>query len=325
MDFDRHLRALATILFATLATIVSAQATSPPIVAFLALASRDEAQVDALTRGLVENGLVPGHSVRLELRFADGDPERARSHIAELVARGAKVFVTGGPNVARMVQQQSKDVAIVVASLESLRVAGVAGTIARPDGNITGFATQADELIGKWFELLAEIMPGIKRIAMISNPENRNQAERLAAARKAAEQLGLSILVVEISNETMIESKLQQVRAAGVEAAIIPRDFLFESIRPRLVSAALAARLPSMYDEGTFVKLGGLIAYSPNRPDLFRRSAAYVARLLDGARPADLPIQQPTKFELVVNLKTAKTLGLTIPPSILIRADEVIE
>ena len=325
MIFDRLLRGFAAFLVLLLMAIACASAASPPIVAFVALASRDDAQVEALTLGLAEHGLVPGRTVRLEVRAADGNQERARAQIAELLALGTQVFVTGGPNVARMVHQQSKEAAVVVASLESLAVAGVTGTLARPDGNITGFATQADELIGKWLELLREIMPELERVALITNPKNRNHQRRLDATRKAAAQLGLAILAVEISSEADVERKLKEVRAAGAQAAINPRDFLFESIRPQLVGATLAAKLPSMFDESAFVRMGGLIAYGPDRPDQFRRSATYVARILAGAKPADLPIQQPTKFELVVNLKTAKALGLTIPPSILIRADEVIE
>lgn len=325
MGLDRRLRALTAIFMASFATIVGAQATSPPLVAFVALASRDEVQVEALTRGLVENGLVPGQTVRLESRFADGSRERMRQSIVELTGAGARVFVAAGPNVARMIHEVAANSAVVVASLEVFETAGVAGTIPRPEGNVTGFATLSGELIAKRLELLREIMPGLKRVAAVSHAKNRNHPVLVAAIARAGQPLGIEVMTVEVTRPDEVAAGLAVAKAAGAGAALFMRDYLFETHREVLVEAANAAGLASSFDEAAFVALGGLMSYAPHRPDLFHRSATYVARLLAGAKPADLPIQQPTRFELVVNRKTALTLGLTLAPSILVRADEVIE
>ena len=312
------------ILAAAGQTLAQADATLP-IVGFVALASSDPTQTDAIAKGLRENGHVLGRSVRLEARFGNGDREHSRRDIDELLAMGTRVFVAAGPNVARMIQTRSKDAAIVVASLEVLESAGVTGTIPRPAGNVTGFATLAGDLIAKRVELLREIMPGLRNLAVVVNPANRMNPHLLRAFLESSNRHALTATTVEIGSPQAIEAALAKAKASGADAAIFFRDYLFDSNRQAIVEAALAAGLACSFDEAAFVHQGGLMSYSPNRPDLFRRSAAYIAKILAGSHPRDLPIQQPTKFELVVNLKTAKALGLTIPPSILIRADEVIE
>ncbi len=320
----RQLLALAAAGLGTLPARAQ-QRLAVPTVGFIGLAKRDASFFEAFEFGLREQGLEPGRTVRIEERNGDGSRDGMRQAIAGLLASGVRVFVTAGDNVAHMVQEQSGDAAIVVASLESLDRAGIAGTLSRPDGNVTGFATFGSELIGKRMELLREILPGLQRLVVVINPTNLNHANRLAASRTAGVTQRIDIIVAEIASPADLEPQLRRARDAGGQAFMFPRDFLFESLRPEIVAATAAVGLPAMYDEGNFVHLGGLISYNPSRPDLFRRSAAYVVKLLAGARPADLPIQQPTKFELVINLKTAKGLGLTIPQSILIRADEVIE
>jgi len=298
---------------------------SIPTVGFIILAKRDPTQIEAFELGLREHGLEPGRTVLIEERYGDGNRDGVRQPVAALLAAGVRLFVAGGPNVARMIHEQSRDVAIVVASLESLSTAGVTGSIARPEGNVTGFATLGSELMEKRLELLREIIPGLRRIVIVINTSNRNHSDLVAAVKRAGERSRIEVGTIEITERKALESSLKSARAAGAEVALFPRDFLFESMRAEIVAAAAAAGLASDFDEREFVRLGGLMSYSPNRPDLFRRSAAYVVKILAGAKPSDLPIQQPTKFELVVNLKTAQALGLTVPPSILIRADEVIE
>lgn len=321
----RLLLVLAAFFASVAVAITCAVAASPPIVALVALASRDDAQVEALQRGLVENGLVPGKSVRLEVRFTSGNREQMRQSIIELTGAGARVFVAAGNSVARMIQEIAKDAAVVVASLEGFEAAGFVGTLPRPTGNVTGFATLAADLIGKRLELLREIMPGLTRVMTVAHAGNRNHPQLVAATREAGAPLGIEVSTIEVSHPDEVAPGLAAASASGVKAVLFMRDYLFESHRQQLVDAAAAAGLASSFDEEAFVKLGGLMSYAPDRPDLFHRSAGYAAKLLAGAKPADLPIQQPTKFELVVNLKTARALGLTVPPSILLRADEVIE
>lgn len=298
---------------------------SPPQVGFVALASRDAEQIEAFEAGLREQGLEPGVSVHVEARFGDGTRDGLRQAIAVLLAGGVRVFVTGGPNIARQIQEQSPGAAIVVASLESLTVAGFTGSIARPVGNVTGFATLGAELIEKRMDLLREMIPSIRRIAVISNPANANHSHFSESAKLAGKRMNLDVETVAIPNRDHLVVALKKARAEGVDAALFMRDFMFESMRSDLVDAALATGLPSTFDESAYVRIGGLMSYGPNRPDLFRRSAAYVVKILSGARPADLPVQQPTKFELFINAKTAKALGLTIPPTLLAFATEVIE
>ena len=322
-------RAFAALLAGGLAGLprsAAAQAgNAAPTVGFMALASREASFFEAFEAGMREQGRMPGRNVRVEERYGGGSQDGMREQIASLLAAGTRVFVAGGGNVSRMIQAQSREVAIVVASLDSLEVSGVAGTIARPAGNVTGFATLRDELVEKRLELLREMLPRLKQVVAVSNPKNLGQPHFFAAARRAAGMQGLELAIAEVARTEDAAAQLKQARAAGAEAALFSRDFMFETFRAEMVAAANGAGLASVFDEGAFVALGGLLSYSPNRPDLFRRAAGYVVKILDGAKPSDLPIQQPTRFDLIVNLKTAKALGLTVPQTILVRADEVIE
>jgi putative tryptophan/tyrosine transport system substrate-binding protein len=294
-------------------------------VGFVTLATRDAAQIGAFETGLREQGLEPGVSVLIEARYGDGTLHSLHASIAALLADGVRVFVTGGANIARQIQEQSPSAAIVVASLESLTSAGITGSIARPSGNVTGFATLGAELIEKRMDLLREIVPGLRRIVIVLNPTNAHHSQFAESSRLAGARMTLDVDTVAIAGKDQLEATLKRARAGGAEAALFLRDFMFESMRPDLVSASMAAGLPSSFDESAFVRIGGLMSYGPNRPDLFRRSAAYVAKIFNGAQPADLPVQQPTKFELVINAKTAIALGLTIPPTLLAFATEVFE
>lgn len=303
----------------------AAGAASPPVVALVALASHDKAQVEALKQGLVENGLVPGRTIRLDARFADGNREQMRRSIVELVGKGTRVFVAAGVNVSRMIQEVSADAPVVVASLEVFGPAGVTGTLPKPTGNATGFATLASELIAKRLELLREIIPGLSKVVVVTHARNPSHPLLVGTARQAGGQFGIDVRTFQVSRPEEVAAGLAAAKAEGVGAALFMRDYLFETHRQILVDAARTAGLATSFDEDAFIPLGGLMSYAPHRPDLFRRSAGYVAKILAGARPADLPIQQPTRFVLAINLKTAGALGLTVPPSILVRADEVIE
>jgi putative tryptophan/tyrosine transport system substrate-binding protein len=322
----RQVLAMAVVGFGTLPTdALGQQKAAPQKVGFVALATRDEEQIEGFEMGLREQGLEPGVSVQVEFRFGDGTQDGLRKSIAALLADGVRVFVTGGPNIARQIHEQFPGAAIVVASLESLPAAGITGSIARPVGNVTGFATLGAELIEKRMDLLRELIPGLRRIAVVTNPANSVHSHFSESATLAGSRMNLGVKIVAVAGKEQLKMALERAKAEGTEAALFMRDFMFESMRSILVDAALATGMPSIFDEGAYVRIGGLMSYGPNRPDLFRRSAAYVAKILKGAKPADLPVQQPTKFELLINAKTAKALGLTIPPTLLAFATEVIE
>jgi putative ABC transport system substrate-binding protein len=303
----------------------SAQQAAIPSVGFIALAGYVREWIDAFEAGLREQGRVPGSTIRVEQRYADSNFDRSREQIKALLAGGTTVFVAAGSNAAGMIQELSSTAAIVVPSLEVFETARVAGTIARPQGQVTGFATLQADLISKRIEFLREIVPGMRRIAFVVNQRNRNHAIMIPAFKAATDGMGLAMEAVAVSDVGQIEGALKRAKAEGADTVVFMRDFSFESHRPVLVSAAMAAGLPSVFDDAAFVRLAGLLSYAPDRSDLFRRAAAYVVKLLDGARPLDLPIQLPVKFELVINMRTAKALGLSIPPMVLALANEVIE
>lgn len=296
-----------------------------PVVAFVALASREESYFNAFIEGLAANGIQPGRAVQVVERYGNGDPERIRAAIRDLVADGTRFFVAGGPNIARLVTERAPDARIVVASLESLESAGAAGPIARPAGNVTGFATLGAELIGKRIELLRELLPDLAHVIVVMNPDNRHHPALFEGAEQAAGRLGLTASRAPVEGIGELDAVIAAARRPGLNGAVLVRDYLLESNRAALVAALGRARLPSSFDERIFVQLGGLMSYAVNRVDLFRRSATYIARMLEGTHPRDLPIQQPTRFDLALNAQAARTLGVTIPPSILLRADEVIE
>jgi putative ABC transport system substrate-binding protein len=292
-----------------------AQQPAIPSVGFIALAGYVREWIDAFEAGLREQGRVPGTTIRVEQRYAASDPDRMREDI----------FVAAGSNAAAMIQELSSTAAIVVPSLEVFETAHVAGTIARPQGQVTGFATLHAELIPKRNELLREIIPRVRRIAFVVNKKNRNHDHMIPTFKAAAEGMGLAMDAVVVGDVAEIEGALKRAKAEGADAVVFMRDFSFESHRHVLISAATAAGLPSVFDDASFVRLGGFMSYAPDRADLFRRAATYVVKLLDGAKPSDLPIQLPAKFELAINMRTAKALGLSVPPTVLTFADEVIE
>lgn len=302
-----------------------AQQSAIPSVGFIALAGDVREWIEAFEAGLREQGRIPGRTIRVEQRYADSDLDRMREHIKALLAGGTTVFVAAGSNAAAMVQELSSTAAIVVPSLDVFETARVGGTIARPQGQVTGFATLHAELIPKRNAFLREIVTRARRIAFVVNSRNRNHEFMISIFKAAAEGMGLAMDAVAVGDVAEIEDALKRAKAEGADAVVFMRDFSFESHRPVLVSAATAAGLPSVFDDASFVRLGGLMSYAPDRPDLFRRAATYVIKLLDGAKPSDLPIQLPVKFELVINMRTAKALGLSIPPTMLALADEVIE
>jgi putative ABC transport system substrate-binding protein len=250
--------------------------------------------------------------------------------LAVALARGTlpnqvDVIVTGGTPAARALKNATRTIPIVMAIVGDPVAAGLVDSLARPGGNATGFSIVATDLSGRRLQLLNEIVPGLSSVAVMSNVENPQSQMELSEMQSAAGRLDLRLHSVPISADTSIEDALEKIKKEPVQALIVVTDAILDSQRRQILDWTAGNRLPAMYPYREFPEAGGLISYAPNARDLFRRAASYVDRILKGANPGDLPVEQPTKFELIINLKTAKALGLTMPDKLLATADEVIE
>jgi putative tryptophan/tyrosine transport system substrate-binding protein len=279
---------------------------------------------DGFRQGLQELGYVEGQSIQLESRWAEGRPDRLSALAAQLVALNVDVIVTGGEQAIRAARQATRTIPIVMGASNDPVGAGLVASLGRPGGNITGMTILSGELSRKRLELLKDMLPRVSRIAVMYNPAFPGTALDLGQTRDAAQALGLTLEDVEVHRAADLETAVTIVRQR-VEAVVPLADPFFTAHRARILDLTARHRLPGMYYWREFAEAGGLMAYGPNLLDLYRRAAMHVDRILKGARPADIPVEQPTKFELVINLKTAKALGLRIPPSLLARADQVIE
>jgi putative ABC transport system substrate-binding protein len=270
-------------------------------------------------------GYVEGQNVRFEHRYAEGRNQRFRELAQDLTAMKVDVIVTWGTEAALEAKRATKTIPIVMGAIGDPIAPGVVSNLARPGANITGFSALVGEMEGKRLELLKEVIPDLSRVAAIANNTNRYTPRALQHAQQAAASLKISLTAYDAHDATTLDSALDSATRSRSQALIIIGDPFLSFQRRRLAQFALKARLPSVYTYQEHAEAGGLIAYAPSYHDLFRRAAGYVDRILKGARPGDLPVEQPTKFELVINLKTAKALGLTIPQTLLLRADQVIE
>ena len=284
---------------------------------------------EAFLEGLRDLGYVQGRNVVIEYRSAEGQLERLPVLAAELVALKVNVIVAaGGTLVALAATHATKTVPIVFIGAGDPVTSGLVATLARPGGNVTGPSALSPELVGKWLELLTQTIPGVSRVALLWQPGavgERTERDMLNGAEVAARALRVQLQVVEARGPSDIDKAFSDIIKAHAGALTVPSTPMFASERGRLVDLAAKNRLPTLFTFEEYVDAGGLMSYGPNLADLFRRTATYVDRILKGTKPGDLPVEQPTKFELVVNLKTARALGLTIPPSVLRRADRVIE
>jgi putative ABC transport system substrate-binding protein len=281
------------------------------------------AQLDGLREGLAKLGWIEGRNLRIDLRFTGSDPDRMRAYAAQLVSLGPEVIVTSSAPATRAAQEQTQTIPIVFTAGNDPVTNGLLQNTARPEGNTTGFTSTVDSLIGKWLELLKEAAPHIMRVALVFNPQTVN-AGYLRSIEAAAPLFGVQTL------KTPVRDPLEMVRAIDAFAAEPNGGLLVVPVLPNdsyqmLYRLAAQHRLPDIHSNRRYVAAGGLMTYGADFPDIYRRAATYVDRLLRGAKVSELPVQFPTKFELVVNLKTAKAIGLTIPESLLSRADEVIE
>jgi putative ABC transport system substrate-binding protein len=280
---------------------------------------------EACRQGLRELGYVEGQNIVLEPRWAEGQHERLPGLVADLVRLKVDVIVAAATPASRAAKAATSTIPIVIVAVgEPVRV-GLIASFARPGGNVTGLSLLTAELSGKRLELLGEAARKVSRVAVLMNPDNPVSAVFLEETQVAAQRLGIQLQRLEARNPEEIERAFEAATVGRAGALIVFDDPAIWSYRARIVALAARRQIPVMYGLRDFVDDGGLMSYGPNRPDQYRRTATYVDKILKGAKPADLPVEQPTKFELVINLKTAKALRLTIPQSVLIRADEVIE
>jgi putative ABC transport system substrate-binding protein len=282
--------------------------------------------LEAFRQGLRELGHVEGKTFVLELRYGEARAERLPDLARELVGLKVDVIVAGADGAIAAVKRETQTISLVMENSSDPVGTGFVASLARPGGNITGLSSISPELSGKRLELLREVVPGLSRVAFLWNPDVRGAVLDYQATEGAARSLRLSLQSVELSRADDLDRAFSAVTRERAQALILPAATpVGFANRAQIASFAQRNRLPSIYGQKEYVEAGGLMSYGPSTPDMYRRAATYVDKILKGAKPADLPVEQPTRFELVVNLKTAKALGLTIPQTILIRADQVLQ
>ena len=281
--------------------------------------------IDSFRQRLRELGYVEDKNVRFEYRYAEGRNQRFRELAEDLVALKVDIILTWGTEAALEAKRATRTIPIVMGAIGDPLAQGIVSSLARPGGNVTGLTSLSGELEGKRLELLKEVIPNLPLVAVLVNPTNRYTGPALQHARLAAEALKIMLRVHETHDAMTLDNELDSLSRERPRALLVFADQFLENQRRRIAQFALKNGLPSAYTYRDHVEVGGLISYAPSYHDLFRRAATYVDKILKGAKPADLPIEQPTKFELVINMKTAKALGLTIPQSLLVRADEIIQ
>jgi putative ABC transport system substrate-binding protein len=280
---------------------------------------------DSFRQRLHELGWTEGQNVEFAYRWAEGDDTRYPALAAELVALKVDVIVTWGSPAALAAKEATRTIPIAMGSIGTALDTGVVPNLAHPGGNITGFSSQNIDIAGKQIGLLKDLIPGIARVAVLSNATNPGAVVGVRHAEAAAKTAGLTVDTVQIHDAGDLAIELPALGSLHPDAALVVADTLLLAQRQRIVEFMMTNRLPAIYAYREFAEAGGLISYSTDFDDLFRQAAAYVDKILRGANPGDLPVQQASKFKLVVNLKTAEALGLMVPPLILAAADEVIE
>jgi putative ABC transport system substrate-binding protein len=315
------------IIFAAAFTADAQQPTKVPRIGFLSGTSRSpiSARVEAFRQGLSELGYVEGKNIVIEYRFAEGQFDRLPALAAELVRLKAEVIVTTGPQPTRPAKAATSTIPIVMAHDPDPVGNGFVASLARPGGNITGLATLAPEISGKQLELLKEIVPRLSRVAVFGTSTRPGNAQSLKETDLAAGTLGVRLQYLDVLGSKDIETAFQAASKGRAQAVLVLGSPVLTSHRTQIVELAVKSRLPAIYISAEMVEVGGLMTYGVSYTDLYRRAATYVDKILKGAKPADLPVEQPMKFELVINLKAAKQIGLTIPPNVLVRADRVIK
>jgi putative ABC transport system substrate-binding protein len=280
---------------------------------------------EAFHAGLRDLGWIPGRNVAIDYRWAEEKYDRLPELATELVRLNVDVTLAGTLIAALPTKRATNTIPIVFVGLGDPVSAGLVGGFARPGGNVTGLGGLALELSSKRLELLKEVVPGLSRVAVLANPSHPMAAPMIRETHTAARTLGIQLQVLEARRPEELDGAVEAIYRERAGALVVLQDPLFASHRQRILPLVAKRRLPAIYVETGWVPAGGLMSYAPSLPDLHRRAAIYIDKILKGAQPADLPVEQPTKFELVINLKTAKALGLTIPQSLLLRADQLIQ
>jgi putative ABC transport system substrate-binding protein len=280
--------------------------------------------LDAFREGMRDHGYIEGKNIVIEQRWASGHYDELPALADELVRLNVDIIVTSATPGALAAKRATNTIPIVIASSADPVASGLVASLAHPGGNITGLTLMSDELAIKRLEILKETVPRISRAAVLWSTSNPTYTRMIEKIKAAVPLMKLQVEIVKVARPERLDPALSEVKKSHADSMFVFEDPVFRANATRIVEFAAKARLPTVYGGSEFVHAGGLMSYGPSHADMFRRAAGYVDKILKGAKPGDLPIEQPTKFELVVNLKTAKALGLTMPESILLRADEVI-
>jgi ABC-type uncharacterized transport system substrate-binding protein len=317
---------LATILLATVSLAAAQQPAKVPRIGYLIATSPslNAARIEAFRQGLRELGYVEGKSIVIEYRYAEGKLDRIPALAAELVRLKVDVIVTAGPSDTKAAKEATSTIPIVMMFDNDPIGSGFVASLARPGGNITGLSTLAPELSGKQLELLKEIVPKLSRVAVLGSSTNPGNTLALREIELAAGAFKVKLLSLDVLDSTDIEPAFRAASKGGIQAILVLGSPVLNSQRKQIIELAVKNRLPAIYYTAEYVEAGGLMTYGVSRNDLARRAATFVDKILKGRTPADLPVEQPMKFEFIINLKAAKQIGLTIPPNVLVRADKVI-
>jgi len=317
---------LATVLLATTRPVPAQESKKIPRIVFLSVQPRSvlSARFDAFRQGLRDLGYGEGKNIVIDYLDSDGSPDRLPAVVAEIVRRHTDVIVTGGAQATRAAKEGTSKIPIVMAQDNDPLGAGFVASLARPGGNVTGLANLAAELSGKQLELLKEILPKLVRLAVFSDATEPGNPQAVKATDAAAKGFGVQVSYMDVRTQKDIDPAFRAAMQKRSEALLVMPTPAMNQYRKRIVDAAAKNRLAGIYPRAEYVDDGGLAMYGVNTNDLFRRAAIFVDKILKGAKPADLPVEQPLKFDLLFNLKAAKQIGLTIPPNVLARANKVI-
>ena len=318
---------LCTLFFAFSKSADAQQPARIPTLGFLGATSpsANTSRIEAFRQGLRELGYVEGKNVVIEYRWADGKTAQLSALAAELVRLKVDIIVTAGPAATRFAKDATSTIPIVMAFDNDPVGSGFVASLARPGGNITGLSALFPELSGKRLELLTEVDPTLSRMAVFGTSTQPGTTQALKESELAAKAFKVQMQYVDVGDIKDIETAFRVARKNDAQAILVLSSPVLFSQRTQLAKLAVRNRVPVIFPQSEYVEDGGLMSYAPNYPDLFRRAATYVDKILKGRTPADLPVEQPIKFEFIINLKAAKQIGLTIPPNVLVRADKVIK
>ena len=317
------LSAVATLMLAFVHVTEAQQPTKIPRIGYLGTTSLSAiaARIEAFRQGLRELGYVEGKNIVIEWRSAEGKLDRLPALAAELVRLKVDIIVTAGPPATRAAKEATTTIPIVMAQDTDPVGNGFVASLARPGGNITGLSTLAPEISGKQLELLKEIVPRLSRVAVLGTSTNPGNAQALKEIELAAGAFKVQLQYLDVLDPKDIETAFRAASKGRADAVLVLTSPVLNSQRTQIADLAVKSRLPAIYDRREYVEDGGLMTYGVSFTDLYRRAATYVDKILKGAKPADLPVEQPKKFEFIINLKAAKQIGLTIPPNVLVRAE----